>query len=110
MLNSLNGQSLFSQKNILQFPDVVALENILLAHSFVTKCLPVSFLDFFTLANEIHGYGTRRTANVFFKVNTVNTSRFGTGSIKNQCIKSWNCLLMRHQTLNFLDIKRVAPA
>ena len=97
---------LFVKLNLLQFSDVVLLENILLSHAFVTKSLPVSFNDFFSLTNIVHRYETRRTANVFFKVKMVNTTRFGLNSIKSLCVKSWNSLLLAHPMVNFQNIKK----
>ena len=97
---------LFVKMDLLQFTDIVLLENILFSHAFVTKTLPVSFQNFFTLANNVHCYETRRTSNVFFKVNMVNTTRYGLNSIKSIYIKSWNSLLLAHPTVDFLNIKR----
>ena len=97
---------LFVKLNLLQFSDVVLLENILLSHAFVSKSLPVSFNDFFSLTNIVHRYETRRTANVFFKVKMVNTTRFGLNSIKSLCVKSWNSLLLAHPMVNFQNIKK----
>ena len=97
---------LFALSHILQFSDAILLENLLFSHAFVIKCLPSSFNNFFSLSNESHYYETRRTAKVYFKVNMVNTTKYGLNSIKDLCIKSWNALLHDYPTIDFQLTKK----
>ena len=99
---------LFNLAGILQFSDMVILENIIFSHSFLSYYLPSSFREFFTLTKEAHNYETKRTKNVFFYVERVNTTKFGLNSIKYLCVKSWNLLLLRYPAIDFLNIKKLA--
>ena len=100
-----SSKPLFAKLGIIQFLDVVHLENILFSHAFVTKSLPTSFSEFFLLENNVHRYETRRTVNVFFNVKMVNSTRYG-NSIKSLCVTSWNSLLLAHPNIDFQIIKR----
>jgi hypothetical protein len=96
---------LYDKLNLIQFTDIVDIDNIIFSHSFVTNNLPSFFSSFFSLTGDsLHA--TRRSSKPLFKINPINSKKYGSNSIKNLCIKVWNNLVTCHPEINFLVIKK----
>ena len=58
---------------------------------FENNLLPQAFNSFSNLVSNGHNYNTRAVTTGLYAVPTFNTHRYGTLSVKNNCINDWNC-------------------
>ena len=84
-----NVNKLYAQSDILKHEDQVQVSHCLMAFNFLKKRLPISFDDFLVPVYENHNHNTK-SAKLKFKTNSKNTTTFGTKSVRNQVISTWN--------------------
>ena len=79
---------IYRQFKILEFRERVVLQNTLFVNSSLNKLVPRPLLNFFSLRANAHNYVIRNGLCLAHKY--VRTTKYGTYSIKCQCINNWN--------------------
>ena len=73
---------IYKELKLLKLRDIVTLHNFLLIHDYFNKNLPKSFVDFFSLASDIHTHGTRTAISGQLFIPYSDSVRYGRNSIK----------------------------
>ena len=99
---------LFKDWKILKMRDLVEMQNCLLSYSFLKGNLPEPFEHFFQKCSDIHRIPTRLNNSECLYMSRSRSVTYGTNSITNNCIRSWNNLaqiLESPSTLPLSEIK-----
>ena len=101
----LHASPLYNLLKILKFQDIVTLQNALFLHDISNLNLPQALVDTFSI-DLSHAYNTR--ANAFGLINppSFNTMTYGSKSIKNHSIRSWNKCQSDLKSINLVDLSR----
>ena len=86
-----NISPVYKDLNIIKFNDHIHLLNCIFMFQFENNLLPQAFNSFSNLVSNGHNYNTRAVTTGLHAVPTFNTHRYGTLSLKNNCINDWNC-------------------
>ena len=95
--------NIYKNFKILKFDDYIHLQNCLFMHKFTTHELPKTFNNHFKLLKNRHNHNTRAAESNMINVPLVNTHKYGTLSIKNQCIQDWNNLKRMFPKINLTN-------
>ena len=96
--------SLYRENKILKIKDFITLKNALFVKNSLEENTPVSLQNMFSLARQIHNYGTRNAVNNLVDIPQVRTQTYGYYSIKSQCATTWNTL----QTILDKDLLQIS--
>ena len=95
--------NIYKDLKILKFNDYIHLQNCLFMHKFTTHELPKTFNNHFTFLKNRHNHNTRAAESNIINVPLVNTHKYGTLSIKYQCIQDWNNLKRMFPKINLTN-------
>ena len=94
---------LFKTSKVLKFSDKIALENLMLVRKSLSKSLPKTLCDWFTLPFESHAHNSKWANNGRINVPFHYTKTCGRYSVTVNAIYIWNFLQSQHQgTLLYL--------
>ena len=91
--NSLDISFLYHESKILQFSEMIKIQNFLFAHNHYHQLLPTTLNDIFVLAQDSHDHHTRNSYLNCLIPPQVHTINYGIYSIKYQAISCWNTLV-----------------
>ena len=83
-----NANPLYKIHNVLKLNDLIALQNCLFVHDFLSGKLPTCFNTYSQLVNEIHPIKTKSSILGCLHVPYSATTKYGLHSITRKCIDS----------------------
>ena len=97
---------IYKKLNLLKFPDLVTLKNLLFVHDYLNKRLPESFNGYFNLASDLHTHNTRNASLCHLFIPQTESVRYGHNSFKLKAIKAWNSLCNEFPDTNLITLHR----
>ena len=82
-----NAKPLYKSSKVLEFRNIIKLNNCLLVYDQLKNNLPKNFQNYFSLKSDHHSYNTRGKR---VNVPIVKTTTYGSNSITIKAIKHWN--------------------
>ena len=82
-----NAKPLYKSTKVLEFRNIIKLNNCLLVYYQLNNSLPQNFQNYFSLKSDDHNYHTRSSR---INVPIVKTTTYGSNSITIKAIKHWN--------------------
>ena len=86
-----SAKSLYAKFGVLQFSDMVHLQNIVLLHKLYCNEMPPAVHSTFAV-DFTNAHPTRAQTSGLLHLPTVQTTCFGTNSIRHNAIRSWNSI------------------
>ena len=93
-------EKLYKQSKTDKVRNIIIITNCRFVYDQLWKKLPENFSDFFTLNTQLHHHNTRGNKLI---VPNVNTTIYGSNSIRLKAIKQWNELLNLSKQISFLQ-------
>ena len=92
--DDINVNELYRNDKILKITDFISLKNTLFVKDSLEGNIPTPLQDYFKLARNIHGHGTRSAGKSLIDIPQaqVRTQTYGHYSIKSRCASTWNTL------------------
>ena len=81
---------LFHSLNILCFPNLVRISNLLFVFDSLSSNLPATIANYFFQTQDLHSYNTRNIHNGKLVPPLFKSVKYGKYSIKYQCTTEWN--------------------
>ena len=76
----------------MKITDFISLKNTLFVKDSLEGNIPTPLQDYFKLARNIHGHGTRSAGKSLIDIPQVRTQTYGHCSIRSRCASTWNTL------------------
>ena len=83
---------LFINLKLLKIPDFIKIQQLKLVYSFYSNMLPCGLKPLFKLNSDIHDYATKSVSQNLLHIPRINTSTYGTKSIRYTGPILWNFL------------------
>ena len=90
--DDFNVNELYRNDKILKITDFISLKNTLFVKDSLEGNIPTTLQDYFKLAQNIHGHGTRSAGKSLIDIPQARTQTYGHCSIKSRCASTWNTL------------------
>ena len=83
---------LFINLKLLKIRDIIKIQQLKLVYSFYSNMLPCELKPLFKLSSDIHDYATKSVSQNLLHIPRINTSTYGTKSIRYTGPILWNFL------------------
>ena len=87
-----HSEPLLKSLNLLKLNDVIESQILVFVHQWSRRLLSPCFGEYFKFTSSVHSYSTRQSCNRNLNVASVNTTQYGSRSLKFTGARLWNSL------------------